>query len=190
MVQHTRADDAPTTSRVDDDETTTTVRPRRPDDLEACVAALRTVHLSENYPAWWPSDPVGWMVPDGYAAGWVAIERGSAGVLGHVCVVTGIEDPAACAASGVPADRLVSVSRLFVTPAARGRGLSLGARLLAAATAWSADRGLQLMLDVVEDGAPAIDLYERLGWRLVDRRPATWSTPEGEHWPVRVYLAP
>jgi hypothetical protein len=46
------------------------------------------------------------------------------------------------------------------------------------------------MLDVVDVGTPAIRLYERLGWRLVDRRQADWVTPQGERLPVRIYLAP
>jgi hypothetical protein len=46
------------------------------------------------------------------------------------------------------------------------------------------------LLDVVDDGAPAIRLYERIGWRLVNRRQADWVTPQGERLPVRIYLAP
>jgi hypothetical protein len=46
------------------------------------------------------------------------------------------------------------------------------------------------MLDVVEDGGHAFALYERLGWRLVDRRQADWATPRGERLPVRIYFAP
>ena len=33
-------------------------------------------------------------------------------------------------------------------------------------------------------------LYDRLGWEVVDRRPADWLTPDGVRLPVRVYLAP
>lgn len=46
------------------------------------------------------------------------------------------------------------------------------------------------MLDVVDDGGPAIALYERLGWELVDRRTADWQTPDGRRLPVRIYRAP
>ncbi len=46
------------------------------------------------------------------------------------------------------------------------------------------------MLDVVEDGGHAVALYERLGWRVVDRRQADWITPRGNRLPVRIYLAP
>lgn len=96
----------------------------------------------------------------------------------------------AAAVAGVPLQRLAGVSRLFVAPALRGRGLRLGTALLAEVGAWSRQRGLQLMLDVVDDGAPAVGLYERLGWRLVDRRDADWVTAQGRRHRVRSYLAP
>jgi GNAT superfamily N-acetyltransferase len=98
-------------------------------------------------------------------------------------VVGGVVDPAVAGSA-----ELAAVSRLFVAPTARGR--NLGASLLATATAYAADQSLQLMLDVVDDGGPAVALYERLGWRLIDRRPATWTAPDGTHLPVRIYLAP
>jgi ribosomal protein S18 acetylase RimI-like enzyme len=46
------------------------------------------------------------------------------------------------------------------------------------------------MLEVVEDGAAAVALYERLGWRLVDRRLSSWVNAQGNHLPLRSYLAP
>jgi GNAT superfamily N-acetyltransferase len=92
--------------------------------------------------------------------------------------------------TGVSTDRLASVSRLFVSPVARGRGLGLGTSLLAAVSSWTSAHDFRLMLDVVDDGAPAIRLYERIGWCLVDRRQVDWVTPQGERLPVRIYLAP
>ncbi|MDQ1645553.1 MAG: hypothetical protein QOJ50_1737 [Cryptosporangiaceae bacterium] len=130
--------------------------------------------MADRYPLSWPSDPAGWLSPSGCLAAWVA-ESGGA-VAGHVCVV-------------VPGARdLATVSRLFVAPTARGR--NLGESLLVTATEYAADQSLQLMLDVVDDGGPAIALYERLGWHLIDRRPASWTAPDGTHLPIRVYLAP
>jgi len=52
-------------------------------------------------------------------------------ILGHVCVVRGVADPMIALPTGVSTGRLASVSRLFVSPAARGRGVGLGASLLA-----------------------------------------------------------
>jgi GNAT superfamily N-acetyltransferase len=169
------------------------VRPRRAGDGAALAEALREVHLKDGYPSLWPDDPEDWLSPPGLAQAWVAEqteqteETGPAGLLGHVGVVTGVRDPAVPDPDGTG---LASVTRLFVAPAARGRGLGLGGRLLAAVTQWAGEQGHGLMLDVVEDGGSAIALYERLGWRLVDRRAADWETPDGRRLPLRIYLAP
>jgi ribosomal protein S18 acetylase RimI-like enzyme len=109
-------------------------------------------------------------------------------IAGHVGIVQGVDDPVVSALTGAPQDRLASLTRLFVAPIARGR--MLGASLLDTVHAYAAIQGLQLMLDVVDDGGPAIALYERLGWRVVDHRVADWTTPEGRRLPVRVYIAP
>lgn len=58
--------------------------------------------------------------------------------------------------------------------------------MLAAVSSWTLAHDLRLMLDVADDGPPAIKLYERIGWRLVDRRQAGWVTPQGERLPVRI----
>ena len=87
-----------------------------------------------------------------------------------------------------PGDRLAEVSRLFVAPAAPRQ--KLGTALLGTAHSWAAAHDQRLMLDVVDDGGPAITLYERLGWLLVDRRAAVWTTPSGIRPVVRIYLAP
>nr|WP_240894874.1 GNAT family N-acetyltransferase [Kineococcus siccus] len=157
--------------------------------MPTCVDALQAVHVADGYPTCWPHDPAGWLSPAGLAAAWVGLDDDET-VLGHVCVVGDVDDPVVAALAGVPVERLVSVSRLFVSPAARGRGLGLGAALLARVQRWSEQRGLQPMLDVVDDGAPAVDLYERLGWRLVIRRDADWLAPDGHRHRVRIYLAP
>jgi ribosomal protein S18 acetylase RimI-like enzyme len=54
------------------------------------------------------------------------------------------------------------VSRLFVAPA--GRGMGLGAALVAAAAAEAVRLGLRAVLDVVTANRAAVRLYERLGW--------------------------
>ena len=166
------------------------VRPRTDEDLAGCIRALEAVHRSDGYPTWWPVDPAGWLSPSGCAAAWVAYDDVTGSILGHVCVVRGVDDSMVASLTGVTTDRLASVSRLFVSPAARGRGLGLGASLLAAVSSWTSALDLRLMLDVVDSGAQAIELYERIRWRLVDRRLADWVTPQGARLPVRIYLAP
>lgn len=114
------------------------VRPRTDEDL-----------------AWWPVDPAGWLSPSGCAAAWVAHDDVTGSILGHVIVVHKVEDPMVASLAGVGTDRLAGVSRLFVSPAARGLGLGLGASLLAAVSSWVSAHDLRLMLDAVDDGAPA-----------------------------------
>jgi GNAT superfamily N-acetyltransferase len=92
---------------------------------------------------------------------WVAECAGT--VAGHVCVVRGVDDPVVTALSGAPPELLATVSRLFVAPAARRH--RLGASLMTAASSYASTEGLQLMLDVVDDGGPAVALYQRLGGR-------------------------
>ncbi|MBW0089357.1 GNAT family N-acetyltransferase [Pseudonocardia sp. KRD-184] len=157
------------------------VRRRETRDLPGCVAALREVHLADRYPTAWPADPRAWLDPPGTTGAWVA-EVG--GVLaGHACLVAWA-DAAVVARTGVPAERLVAVKRLFSTPAARGGGV--GRALLDAAVAHAAQVGRTPWLDVV-DGEPAVAFYERLGWRHVERRPADRTAG---HPVMHVYLAP
>jgi GNAT superfamily N-acetyltransferase len=162
------------------------VRRRLGNDLADCVEALAAVHAADGYPMCWPTDPAGWLSPPGLAGAWVAKHAGA--VDGHVGVVRGVDDPVVTAITGAPTSGLASVTRLFVAPTARGH--RLGAALLATAHRWAVDRGLQLMLDVVDGGGPTMALYDRLGWWLVDRRLADWRTSEGRRPPVSVYLAP
>ena len=159
-------------------------RLRQEDDLPAAVLALEAVHEADGYPMTWPADAAAWLSPDGVLTAWVV--ESDPFVAGHVCLVTG--DDAAAVAAGVPAERVATVSRLFVAPWARRRGLSVV--LLDAVTSCASTRGLQLVLDVVDDRGPAVRLYDRLGWRLVDRRPADWTAPDGNRPPLLVFVAP
>ncbi|MCZ2850694.1 GNAT family N-acetyltransferase [Modestobacter sp. VKM Ac-2978] len=161
------------------------VRRRVDHDLPGSVRALREVHDVDGYPARWPADPTAWLTPSGTVACWVAEVAGV--VVGHACLVGGVVDDVLSRRTGVPAGGLGVVSRLYVAP--RGRGQGLGAGLLAAVTACAEDRGLQVVLEVVE-ASGAVRLYERLGWRLVDRRSADWTTPAGVRPPIRVYVPP
>jgi len=153
--------------------------------MSSCVAVLEAVRESDGYPARWPDDPAGWISPPRSTA-WVAEADGA--VVGHVCVVRGTADPVAVARAGVPVERMATLSRLFVAPTVRRRGVA--AALVAVAYEASSAAGRRLSLDVVDDDHAAVRLYERLGWQVVDRRPADWVTPAGVRLPVRVYLAP
>jgi GNAT superfamily N-acetyltransferase len=137
----------------------------------------------------WPDDPVAWLTPADALGAWVALADGE--IVGHVMIVDGgkVEHTAELAeAAGVPVTGLAGVSRLFVTPAARGTGLA--AALLERVEDTPARRGRRLVLDVVDDGGAAIRLYERLGWTRVAAGEATWTTPAGLHPRTAAYLSP
>jgi GNAT superfamily N-acetyltransferase len=165
------------------------VRRRLEGDLPHCAQVLDTVHAADAYPSCWPDQPEAWLSPRGCAAGWVAVHpQRPDTILGHVCVVRDVGDTAVTALTGIGRRQLASVSRLFVAPEARGCGLATA--LLEAVSGWTSARGLRLILDVVEDASSAVALYERLGWRLLDRRLSDWVTPLGNRLPLRLYLAP
>lgn len=151
------------------------IRSRREADLDACVVALRAVHLSDGYPHRWPEDPAGWLSPSDLLAAWVA-ERGER-VVGHVTLRARVPEHGAAIwseATGLPPGRLACVSRLFTAPDARGGGV--GAALLRAARERAHAEGRRAVLDVVDTSLEAIAMYERRGWRCVGSVPwASWG---------------
>jgi len=154
-----------------------TIRPRRADDLLACVEVLAEVHQQDGYPTCWPTNPVGWLELPGLLGAWVAEEAGV--IAGHIGLEPCVDDGQLIAAAGRPAGELAIVSRLFVRPGARGR--RVGEELVCVATQFGASRGFGLVLEVVnEPGSAAMALYERLGWQMVGHYPAGWTTPSGD----------
>ncbi|HEV6955382.1 MAG TPA: GNAT family N-acetyltransferase [Promicromonospora sp.] len=165
------------------------IAPRRPAHLDRVVEALRLVHKNDGYPLAWPDDPYAWLSPEGALGAWVALLDGD--LVGHVMLVEGhaVEHAdALAAAAAVPLTGLAGVSRLFVTPAARGTGVA--SALLERVEDAPTRRGRRLALDVVDDGGPAVRLYERLGWTRVTDGPATWTTPTGTRPRTAAYLSP
>lgn len=163
---------------------TVTIRARRPADLRPCVRILREVHAADGYPMNWPADPSGWLDPPGLL-GALVLERDSA-LGGHL----GLTRARPAMFAGIPDSPdgpLAELTRLFVAPTARGCGA--GRRLLIAAELTASQAGHGLVLEVVEQAAAAIRLYERQGWRLLGRRPADWTTASGQRPMLRIYAA-
>jgi GNAT superfamily N-acetyltransferase len=154
------------------------IRDRVAGDVPALLPVLDEVHRLDRYPLNRPADPVRWLVPPTAVRGWVAETAGGV-VVGHVAV----HEPAA-----VPGP--LDVSRLLVSPGARGQ--DLGARLLDRARRWAAAHGRDLALDVVEDArsAPALALYERTGWHHAGTTTAPWTGPDESPVRLRHYLLP
>ncbi|ROS74974.1 ribosomal protein S18 acetylase RimI-like enzyme [Curtobacterium sp. PhB130] len=137
-------------------------------DLDTLVEVLWRVH-TDGYPATWPDDPRAWLCPEGLLGAWVAVEDDR--IVGHV----GIAVPGP--------GRMPEVTRLFVDPSHRSRGLADG--LLDAAERFAP--GPHIRLDVTEETPAAWRLYERRGWRLTGTGLADWSKPSGETPLLRFY---
>jgi GNAT superfamily N-acetyltransferase len=103
-----------------------TTRDREESDVEECARALLDVHQASGYPDNWPADPAGWLRPPGILRSWVAVGE-DIPVAGHVI----LKRPR-------PGSRSAEISRLFVVPAARRRGVAM-ALLDAAMSAAAAD---------------------------------------------------
>jgi GNAT superfamily N-acetyltransferase len=142
------------------------VRQRTSDDMPACIAVLRDVHVADAFPLTWPKDPAAWLTPAGFLAAWVALrdER----IVGHMALAEEDEN-------GRPEAEL---KRLFVAPAARGTGV---ARALIDVALRECERlGRIPMLQVRDGERNAIALYERTGWERVDSYRLTWPGSQGE----------
>ncbi|AFD26209.1 GNAT family N-acetyltransferase [Deinococcus gobiensis] len=162
------------------------VRPRRDTDLPALCAGLREVHAASGYPSVWPADPAAFLAPPALGA-WVAELDGVPA--GQVTLRPADEPlPAWVAATGLGAAETAVVSRLFVAPAARGRGLARA--LLRAAWAEARAQGRRAVLDVHTASAAAIGLYEAEGWVRVATMTAPWHDPDGTSPQMHVYVAP
>lgn len=161
------------------------IRPRLAADLDGCVAALALVHAHSRYPVNWPGRPTDWLTPAALLAAWVAELDGR--IVGHAGLCGAEEEDMAARLWSAGSGRAepAVISRLFVSPEARGHGT--GAALLARAVGAARTRGLHPVLDVVATD-PAASFYERLGWRLLGTADQRWG-------PVRVvslrcYAAP
>ena len=162
------------------------IRPRRDSDLPALCAALQEVHVASNYPSVWPADPAAFLAPPGLGA-WVA-ELGGEPVGQVTLRPAGEPLPEWITATGLGAAEVAVVSRLFVAPAARGRGLARA--LFRAAWAEARTLGRRAILDVHVAAAGPIRLYEAEGWVRVATMDAPWRDPDGTSPRMHVYRAP
>jgi GNAT superfamily N-acetyltransferase len=163
------------------------IRLRGDDDLDECVVLLEEVHGVDSYPTYWPEDPGRWLSPKAMLSAWVAERRGR--IVGHIALGFATADRGAAVwsdATGLPPERLASITRLFVSLAGRGNGV--GRALLDAACAEAAVRGLHPALDVVETNREAIRLYERCGWRRVFTE--AWRSAQDGKTLLHYYVAP
>lgn len=160
------------------------IRPRRDEDLAACVQALSGVHQTDGYPVHWPADPQHWLTPKAMLGAWIAASGPA--VLGHVALTQ--PDETIAEVVGIPAAKLAVVARLYVAVEARRGGLA--SDLLDHAAKAATDEGLRAALEVDAAATGAIALYERSGWQFVRGGSGHWTAADGLPARVRFYLAP
>ena len=163
------------------------IRLRDPADIDACTRLLEIVHKRDHYPLLWPDDASRWLSPRELIAAWVAERNGS--ILGHVALSYVQGDGAGLEwadSLGLAPRQIAWVSRLFVDPEARRRGL--GSDLLNTALEHATRLGLRPALEVAESDRAAIELYERSG--LVRAQSRDWTLPGGAKTLLHSYVAP
>ena len=150
------------------------------------MATLRAVYDADRYPVLWPADPAGWLTGRDLLSAWVAEDDGDGGLLGHLSL-NGTDAsrarPQWLKALAAPPERLAVVTRFFVSPRARERGV--GGALMQCAEEHAAAHGRHLVLDVAAHNRAAIAFYERRGWRRVGTAELALSA---EPWTLDVVL--
>jgi GNAT superfamily N-acetyltransferase len=146
-----------------------TVRPRRPDDLEALVGLLALTQPEAAYPA----DPAhvraDWIATDDELGAWVATRAGDP--VAHVSLLApyGLAAPLWREATGREDSGLAVISRLF------SRAPGAGSALLSTAVQASHALDRTPVLETRRDSA-AHRFYERRGWRTVGEVRQQWGS--------------
>ncbi|MEV0528906.1 GNAT family N-acetyltransferase [Streptomyces sp. NPDC050439] len=139
------------------------------------MEVLERVHHADGYPVNWPERPGDWLSNASLLGAWVADLDGR--LVGHVSLSRSGEGDLApglwSERKGTRTDLTAVVSRLFVSPQARGHGI--GALLLGQAEEAARQGGLHPVLDVVASDIAAAALYERLGWQRLATMEQRWS---------------
>jgi GNAT superfamily N-acetyltransferase len=166
------------------------VRTRDHNDLDSCERVARLVQVIDDYPAFMPDGPNGlrdFVEGHGFYEAWVAEVDGE--VVGQVLLRPRSSQVAMDVmreATGLPDERFGVISRLFVSPAARRRGV--GRALLGTATGAAVWRGLVPVLDVVTNNQAAMALYESEGWARAGA--VVLRLPDGSTMDEVVYIGP
>lgn len=167
------------------------VRRRSAADLDACVRVLAEVHENDGYPVNWPQDPSGWLAPlapPESPDAWVALLDDR--IVGHVRLDPGRAGDTTpdlwSSRTGLSPAGTGVVSRLFVSPKARGHGV--GTLLLAETVREARAGGLYPVLEVVISHRSAAALYERQGWTLMATGERRWGPDQTVR--IHSYAAP
>ncbi|KAI0474371.1 acyl-CoA N-acyltransferase [Xylaria cf. heliscus] len=136
------------------------VRPRRDQDIPACVEIIKSVYRDSGYPVGGVDQAFEGLQTDDRA--WVAEDNGA--VIGHVAMNEARElcvNVALWLEKHPQADVAV-LARLFVHPKARRRGAAT--MLVRAVEEAAREEGRRLLILALVKDQDAIRLYRRLGW--------------------------
>ena len=140
----------------------TAIRPRTDKDLVALSKVLAEVYELDGYPVEGVNDPLAWLALPNPIGAWTAELDGRP--VGHVALTEPTADDEAprLFARQIGPEPTAVLGRLFVAPAARGRGVA--GQLATVAMRAATFAGRRAVLDVMQKDRLAIRLYERLGW--------------------------
>jgi GNAT superfamily N-acetyltransferase len=162
------------------------IRERRASDADILVPALGEVHRRDGYPIMQRHVSTEWLFGGDVARAWVAEFDNEP--IAHISVVNSLTAPGLDAAALDGPNGILGLTRLFVTPAGRGKGAA--SALIATVEDYATDANSPLALEVVEHNLDAIALYERRGWQRINSYRSSWFGEDGPHPISHVYLAP
>ena len=164
------------------------IRPRHRADLAALELIARSVRSADGYPPYLPDDNyLGFLDSPEALGAWVAVDGSH--VVGHISLHSRSSSEVMAVAKemlGVEAGRIGVIARLLVDPGSRRKGIAQA--LVEHAQLDALDRGLNPILDVVDQFTPAIALYERQGWTRLGT--VTVSLPTGSTMNEHIYSGP
>ncbi|CAK1360195.1 hypothetical protein CB0940_06280 [Cercospora beticola] len=162
------------------------IRRREHKDLPACVKVLERVYNQDGYPVQGTAHAESFLSNQDITSAWVAVIDSK--IVGHVAIGKAkTSDLSAALWRKTHQDDAIAVlERLFVDPDSRGSGVV--AKLVQAAVAWGAERGMRLVLYALAKDIAAARLYERLGWAHFGT--ATYRYGDGQEMDAWGYSSP
>ena len=165
------------------------IRPRRDQDLEACVETMRAVYHDSGYPVQGVDNALEELQKDDQA--WVAEDEKDGTIFGHVAMNRAVKSYVNVARwlekhPEATDDDVAVLGRLFVHPERRGRGAAT--KLIRAVEEEARRRGKRLLILALVKDQTAIRLYRHLGWEYYATVVFCWG--EGKEIDAECFVSP
>lgn len=169
------------------------IRERTSSDLPACASVLARVYAKSGYPVQGVEDAIPFLTGPSTLKAWVStVSPSPSEVIGHVAMSSpDLSDPAVklwYKQHGQNDEPIAVLERLFVDPAAQGRGVA--AALIRAVVEEGRERGWRLVLFALVKDAGAMRLYEMLGWEVFGRDTYHFGEGKQENMEAVCYVSP